>query len=433
MKDIEKHEMQSEELQEVLGQIPGWIIRYGLSLIFLIFIGILIGSYLFKYPEVVSARLMLTTYNTPAPLEVKAGGQIECILVKDEQSVMEGQVVAVIKNTANFKDVFALEQSLNSIIEKKSWDQIVQKEMSIGMLALGDIQHRFTVFQKNWKEYKGYLDRNRLPQKIKLLKQQIRNQKEIFSKQKFQYNLHNRDLTLSKNGFHRDSILYCNGKIIATAEYERSKQSYIKMYTNLVGFEANMKRTELSIIKLEETILETKLQMEQENYQFSLSLDESLQLLTSEINKWKDKYVISSPIRGKITLAGYWSSNQIIRTGDWLATVIPEDETKIIAKAVINPINFGKVEKGQLVNIKLTGFPYMEFGMLKGVIKGISMVPGKDGYVAEIALTNGMTSTYKEQLKFVQEMDGTAEIVTKEMRLISRFFNPIRALFDNNM
>ena len=32
----------------------------------------------------------------------------------------------------------------------------------------------------------------------------------------------------------------------------------------------------------------------------------------------------------------------------------------------------------------------------------------------------------------LEEMDGTAEIITKEMRLIEHFIQPVRALYDKN-
>ena len=74
----------------------------------------------------------------------------------------------------------------------------------------------------------------------------------------------------------------------------------------------------------------------------------------------------------------------------------------------------------------------MEYGMLKGVIRSISLVPDSRGYIAEIELSNGMSSSYhRENLKFIQQLDGTAEIITKEMRLITRLINPLRAFLDN--
>jgi hypothetical protein len=56
-------------------------------------------------------------------------------------------------------------------------------------------------------------------------------------------------------------------------------------------------------------------------------------------------------------------------------------------------------------------------------------MPWIDGYIVEIGLSEGMLSSYSEQLKLVQEIDGTAEIITKEMRMIYRFINPLKAVF----
>ncbi|MBW6537168.1 MAG: hypothetical protein K0B11_19325, partial [Mariniphaga sp.] len=63
-----------------------------------------------------------------------------------------------------------------------------------------------------------------------------------------------------------------------------------------------------------------------------------------------------------------------------------------------------------------------------GHIRSVSLVPEQEGYIAEISLEKGMLSSYSEQLKLVQEMDGTAEIITKEMRIIYRFINPLKSL-----
>ncbi|MBI9064264.1 MAG: HlyD family efflux transporter periplasmic adaptor subunit [Marinilabiliaceae bacterium] len=434
MPEINNTEIHSEEVQEIMGQIPGWIIRCGLTLIFILVFTLLIGSYFFKYPEMVSAPLKITTYNTPAPLDLKSGGQIDCMLVEDEQEVEEGQVIAVIKNTADYQNVFLLEKKLKLISEKFGWDQLVLNKKDLGSYTLGEVQQQFVMFQKNWKQFRHYLNQNRLPLKVKLLEQQINKQNELLAKQKQQLLLSEEDLELSRKSFQRDSVLFGMGdNLIAKADFERSKQAFIQKNVSYIGSEASVKSTEAGILRLKETRIETELQLDNEINQFRLALDESLQLLVSSINHWKDRYVIISPINGKITLTGYWSSNQVVKTGERLATVVPSDETKIIAKTIIPPGSFGKVEKGQKVNIKLFGFPYMEFGMLKGEITAISMVPDKEGYVAEIALTNGMTSSYSEQLKFIQEMDGTAEIITKDMRLISRFFNPLKAFFDSSL
>lgn len=88
----------------------------------------------------------------------------------------------------------------------------------------------------------------------------------------------------------------------------------------------------------------------------------------------------------------------------------------------------GRVRAGQEVNIKLSGFPYMEFGVIKGRIKALSLVPVEGTYIAEIDLLNNMRSTYNRTLNFIQDMDGTADIITEESRLIYKFIRPLQAM-----
>ena len=44
-----------------------------------------------------------------------------------------------------------------------------------------------------------------------------------------------------------------------------------------------------------------------------------------------------------------------------------------------------------------------------------------------------MVTTYGRELRLIQKMDGTAEIITKDRRLIMRFLDPIAALFKNGI
>jgi hypothetical protein len=100
---------------------------------------------------------------------------------------------------------------------------------------------------------------------------------------------------------------------------------------------------------------------------------------------------------------------------------------------------FGKIKQGQRVNVKLNGFPYMEYGVLKGEISSISAVPeqiqtqsGKSvAYKVEVTFAQGLESAYGKTLPLIQRMDGTGEIVTEDMRLIEQFIQPIISLFKN--
>ena len=75
----------------------------------------------------------------------------------------------------------------------------------------------------------------------------------------------------------------------------------------------------------------------------------------------------------------------------------------------------------------------MEFGILEGEISNLSMVPvtNEQGsyYKAEITLTNNLVTNYKRELPFNQEMQGNAEIITKDRRLIERLVEPLVSVF----
>ena len=51
--------------------------------------------------------------------------------------------------------------------------------------------------------------------------------------------------------------------------------------------------------------------------------------------------------------------------------------------------------------------------------------------MAEVSFEEGLKTSYNKDLPMIQQMDGTAEVITEDMRLISRFINPIISLFKN--
>jgi len=54
----------------------------------------------------------------------------------------------------------------------------------------------------------------------------------------------------------------------------------------------------------------------------------------------------------------------------------------------------------------------------------------KDGNVLiDVSLPNGLTTSYKKQIVFQQEMSGTADIVTKDLRLLERLLYQFRDVF----
>jgi HlyD family secretion protein len=108
-------------------------------------------------------------------------------------------------------------------------------------------------------------------------------------------------------------------------------------------------------------------------------------------------------------------------------TVIPSEQGDILGKINLSIEGAGKVDTGQQVNIRIDNYPYLQYGMVRGVIRNISLIPEDREYVVEVNLPDGLTTYYGNDIPLKQEMQGTAEILTDRRRLLERIIAPIRA------
>ena len=68
--------------------------------------------------------------------------------------------------------------------------------------------------------------------------------------------------------------------------------------------------------------------------------------------------------------------------------------------------------------------------MLNGKVKNISLLQNADGlYIVDVELPEKLITSYNKEIDFKQEMIGSAEIVTEDLRLIERFFYKFKEVF----
>ena len=113
MNEEEKIELRSEEFQEVLGSVPPWILRWGITILAVVVLVLLIGSAVIKYPDVISGQIVLTGSTPPATLVAHASGKIKELYIKDNQEVKTGEYLAVIDNPANTSEILYLKDYLS--------------------------------------------------------------------------------------------------------------------------------------------------------------------------------------------------------------------------------------------------------------------------------------------------------------------------------
>jgi len=161
-------------------------------------------------------------------------------------------------------------------------------------------------------------------------------------------------------------------------------------------------------------------------------LNESFMNLQAQIKIWENNYLLRSPFDGFVTFTRYWNENQVVTKDEPVLNVVPHVTGNYLGRINLKMQRSGKVKSGQKVNIKLSSYPYLEYGMLRGIIKSKSLVPSGDAYVIEIDFPDGLTTLYGIKLEFTQNMSGTAEILTEDLRLLQKLVNPFRYLISKN-
>ncbi|RPI73665.1 MAG: biotin/lipoyl-binding protein, partial [Desulfobacteraceae bacterium] len=169
----------SEEVQDILGYIPGRIIRWGITIIFLIIAGFLVFSWFFKYPDLISAPIIVSNENSPVPVIARVDGRIQKLFVRDDQKMEAGAPLAVLENPADFDHALNLRTQLSQL--PADWtatpDALIKTDFP-RQLNLGNIQAFYEEFRLGLEEYRLFRQLNYFQSKI----DSMRKQKSIFLK-----------------------------------------------------------------------------------------------------------------------------------------------------------------------------------------------------------------------------------------------------------
>ncbi|ABQ04329.1 HlyD family secretion protein [Flavobacterium johnsoniae] len=421
-------ELRSEEVQDILTKVPHWMIRWGTVMIFAIIVILFFVSWFIKYPDVVNTEIIITTNIPPEKIVSKSSGRIEAILVKNKAIVSKNKTLAVIENTANYKDVFLLKSITDSYNINDPQAQFPFSKLK--NTQLGEIESAYAVFQKDYQaqqlnhDLQPFAIENRAQVSEKI---QIKERLEILEQQKV---INESELQLQKNEIARFEVLFNKG-IISAQEMEAKKLGFLQAQKSYRGLLSSISQLKSSLIDNTKSSQNSHINSTKEEVNLGRNMAQSFFQLKKVIKDWELAYALKSSISGKVTFLQIWTENQTINSGDNVFSIIPDAKNGFIGKVKAPALNSGKIKIGQRVNIRLANFPDKEFGVLKGKIQNISLVPDKDGnLLIDVALPNGLKTSYNRQITFQQEMKGSAEIVTEDLRLIERILYQFKSIFE---
>jgi hypothetical protein len=419
--------LRSEEVQEILETPPVWIVRWGVTLIFMFTLILIFLAFLIKYPDFVTAKVLVTTKMPTEKVIARYSGQLEKILINNQDSVITNQKLAIIKNSANYKDVYQLKTILDSA-NADVRNFVFPMEIT-SKLILGEVEIAYINFEKSYidysllKELKPY--ENRLHGNKRSLVEIKKRLKSLIA----QKNILEEEVVLKEKEFERIKKLYKKG-VISAQEYETKEVGFLQIRKNRNIMAISISQMREAISGANQSITSTYINKNEDNTRFLRNLLQSFNSLKRAIRDWEYKYVLCSSIEGVASFQQFWGQNQQVNSGDVIFSILPLDKSILVGKLTIPSQNAGKVTLGQKVFVKLDNFPYQQYGMLIGKVQNISVSPNVEGnYFVYIAMPNGTKTSYNKVLPFNQELIGNAEIITEDLSVAERIFYKFKDIF----
>lgn len=389
-------ELRSESVQEILSHIPHWVVRWGISVIFLTLVLLVLAAWVIKYPDVVAARITVTTVVPPAGVVAKTAGVLR-FFVREGQPVAAGDYLAAIANPDSLADIFQFRRQLEDI---RAVIAAPDAEGAAGRLQVdagGFLQGYFKDRYRNRANYQT--------DRFKIAVSQILHHRDLDRKLARQRSILAEEAALAGTLFRADSVLF-GQHLIAEEELAKSRAALLQ--------------TRYALEQARAAIISNKIELA--DYQQT-----ALQFL-NELAVWEDRHIIKAPVAGTVSLFKYWSDCQAVTAGEEVLAVVPRS-TELTGRILLPQTSSGKVRPGQTARIKFDSYPFMEYGMVNGRVLAISAVARDDRYSVEVAFPAGLATSYGRQIEFKQGMQGTAEIVTEDLRLLQRVFYRFRHLY----
>jgi HlyD family secretion protein len=427
MKNQKPEILYSDPVKEIMGKPPRRILRWGTLIMFLVFVLFILFAWLIKYPDTIPAPVEITTTNPPVTLVTKITGHINSFFVKEREKVDAGKLIAVMETTASLDEVELLKKTIDTI----SNPEFLSYRLLPLLSKLGELQSFYATFLKNLSDLNNYVNNDFYGSKIASLNNEINGIQEFITRLIIKEKLYSENQKLEAKMYNRDSSLFA-GNVIPESDLEKSHQSLLRVNIELQQARLDHAAKSIELAEKRQLLEDYRITRIDEKQKLVSVLRESFLNLKAQINIWENTYLLISPVDGIVSFTKFWSANQSVMKDEPVVSIVPIETGSFLGRINLKMERSGKVKTGQSVNIKLSGYPYLEYGMVRGIVKSKSLVPASDAYVIEIELPEGLTTLYGTKLDFTQNMQGTAEIITENIRLLQKIVNPFRYMISKN-
>lgn len=424
MKNENNIEVLNEEIQEILGTPPGWILRFG-TLIFLIVIVVLIWlSYWIQYPDVVVSEIIVSFNDPPSKLISPKSGYLNKLHAVNNQKVKKGQLLISYNSEANYLDVLSLYEKLlqvkqtnqSSILSLSFSENYSIGELQKYLFQFLDKQNQYSLRVKGISEVTNKSDKQK---QISSLENGIEYSTNL--RDNLAVQIENTQIQL------RNEEAMVKMDKLSQSELNKTRDKLTVLSSNLNATEAEIKDKQFKISNLKSDLVNLSVSSEKGREVALSEMNAAFVQFKSNVSQWISSHLIISPTDGTVQVTNkFLKSGQYVNKDEPLLIIIPPQLNKM--KGIMNvPFNeSGNIKRNQLVLVRLNSYPSSKFGIIQGKVASSSSIAlEEDGKLVSpvtVYFENGLVTTTGYKVSTKKELSGMARIITQNKRFIQRLF-----------
>lgn len=423
-KDIDI-DLKSEQMNEMLSNPPSWIVRSGNG-VFLIVLFVIIGlAWLIRYPDEIAGEVLVTSSKPPIELANQSYIQLKTLNVSENQKVRAGDLIAQFDIQAKSGDI---EKAKNYLNKLQSFRGQFQNQIPTfnQQLKLGTFQEQWTILHSKIAEWNSEYSENITRQELASIQREISFREQL-------HGISNKKIKLSEGEYELIQEQLAGSERLAE-QNAISKQTLTqdkRTQTQAMQSVQSLKEQHVQNLIALNDLRKEKLRLEHDEKLKKLKMTSEIQTSISAImygfQSWEKNAVWIAPCSGKVLFNKLLQVNRFYKANEASIVIVPNG-SGYIAQAIISSAGAGKVKIGQKTFIELTDFPKAEFGMLEGKVSAMTQIDKEGKYEIRIQLANQLKTTYNKQIPFKAQLKGTVKIITKDKRLLERFFEQLTDL-----
>ncbi|WP_036382871.1 hypothetical protein [Muricauda sp. MAR_2010_75] len=409
----------SDEVNQILGKPPNWIIKWGITIVFIVLMFLIILINLISYKETINSPVELNISKSISYLRKKTNEKIEHILVKNGQFVKEGEILAVMENNANNKDIELIQNKLNSILDSGFLNHYsVQTQFPLNV-RLGGMN---TPYRDFVSKYQQYLEASFMSPKKTLINERIKRSRTRLAFLKNKRLIIEEEKTQVAKSYYleqKKSLITNHGRI---HEFEQALTKYLERKNRTDNIKDSISLLEMEIDFMNDFILpETT-----PTFLPKKGLYSSLFELKSKIEEWESKYTVKSPISGKVLYSYPQAVFNDQSINDTIFVIIPNELKSLEAQLRAKSNHLKEVKENSLILLKFQQHPFKHLDEVRAKISSIEKYTHNEETNCKLSFdSNVVALMFDEKFDLKENIVGEGTIVIRETNLWDNLFSQI--------